>query len=380
MSVLTILVGIPGSGKSMLAYELIQSENRAYVNADDICPDLFANGGTTQDRNEAVFGVIKPELERAMRAGQSIVLDARLRLAKYRRPYVDLAKAYGYRTEAIFLNVPIEQAIENNRQSQERGGRAVSESVVSRYQRHMRIPTYAEGFDGIEVRTPEQVNEVAAHHFAMHEERLLNEPVDLIRELERDGSLALWLPELYAAIPIDQHNPHHQFTVYEHILKATETVAGTDLKYVWTMLLHDIGKAYPGIKQFTGSFVEAYGTWRKREKVLIENGADIREGRDSGEFYVVKGTKVPKEFINTDLVGHFYDHENLGAQLAFRILTRFGYSHDFALEVATLIQFHMMMPREIEQVSLKDIRWWYERVGSYAPDLMLVRLADTRGK
>lgn len=378
MSVLTILVGIPGSGKSMLAYDLIQSENRTYVNADDICPDLFGNGA--QDRNEAVFGVIKPELERLMHASKPIVLDARLRLAKYRRSYIDLAKRYGYRVEAIFLNVPLEVAIENNRRSQLAGGRAASESVVRRYERHLRIPTYAEGYDRIEVHTPEPVNEVAAQFFVDHRERLLNDPVGLIRELERDGSLALWLPELYAAIPIDQHNPHHQFTVYEHILKATETVTGTDLKFVWTMLLHDIGKAYPGIKQFTGVFVEAYDSWRKREKVLIENGADIREGRDSGEYYVVRGTKVPKAYINTDLAGHFYDHENLGAQMAFRILTRFGYPHDFALEVATLVQFHMMMPRGIEQASQKEIRWWYDRVGKYAPDLMLVRLADTRGK
>ncbi|MGZ4112748.1 MAG: AAA family ATPase [Tumebacillaceae bacterium] len=380
MTVLTILVGIPGSGKSMLAYELIQLEKRVYVNADDICPDLFGNGGTTGDRNDAVFQSIKPELERLMKAGQPIVLDARLRLAKYRRPYVDLAKAHGYRAEAIFLNVPLELAIENNRQSAEDGGRGVAESVIRRYERHMRIPTYAEGFDRIEVQTPEPINEVAAQFFDRHEERLINDPVGLIRELERDGSLALWLPELYDAIPIDQHNPHHQFTVYEHILKATETVAGTELKFVWTMLLHDIGKAYPGIKQFTGFFTEAYGKWKRREKVVIENGADIREGRDSGEFYVVKGTKVPKEAITTDLAGHFYDHENLGAQLAFRILMRFGYAHDFALEVATLIQFHMMMPRDIENASMNEIRAWYDRVGSYAPDLMLVRLADTRGK
>jgi hypothetical protein len=146
------------------------------------------------------------------------------------------------------------------------------------------------------------------------------------------------------------------------------------------MLLHDVGKAYPGIKQFTGTMLDNYGKWRKRERIIIENGADIREGRDSGEFYVVKGLKIPKDLVKTDLNGHFYEHENLGAQMAFRILTRFGYEHDFALEVATLVQFHMLMPREIVTADIAEIRRWYDLVKGYAPDLMLVRLADTRGK
>lgn len=379
MSVLTLLVGIPGSGIETLADELIQHEHGVLLNADNICPHLLSDS-PAKNRHEEVYNTLAPHLINAMQTGRPIVLDARLHTAKFRRPYVRLAHEHGYRVEAIFCNALYEQALEQVKRQQEAGGPAVSESTIRRVKRYLRIPTYAEGFDRVEVRTYEPVNEVAARFFHDHEQQLLSTPSVLIRELERDGSLALWLPELYRAIPIDQHNPHHRFTVYEHILKASETVAGTSMKMIWTMLLHDIGKAYPGIKQFTGSFTEAYGKWRKKQKVVIENGADIREGRDIGEFYVVQGTRIPKDLISTDLVGHFYDHENLGAQMAFRVLTRFGYPHDFALEVATLVQFHMMMPRNIEDADLSAIRWWLERVGPYAADLMLVRLADTRGK
>jgi hypothetical protein len=89
---------------------------------------------------------------------------------------------------------------------------------------------------------------------------------------------------------------------------------------------------------------------------------------------------VPKEFITTTLNGHFYEHENLGAQLSFRILTRLGYPHDFALEVSTLIQFHMLLPREEELDDPRAMRRFYGKVGAYAGDLMWVRFADDRGK
>ncbi|HEU4964278.1 MAG TPA: AAA family ATPase [Bacilli bacterium] len=380
MPKLTMLVGVPASGKSVAAQELVARAGGIAISSDAIERELQAQAtqgnGTLKDRNQAVFAAVQDQLMQALQAGQDVVLDARLRAPKYRRPYLELARRHGYDTEALFLNVPFEVAVEQSRNA----AHPVSEAAIRRYERYLQIPTYAEAFDRVSVRTSEAVVDEARAYFQEQRSRLLDDPVGLIRELEGDGRLASWLPELHRAIPIDQHNPHHRFTVYEHILKATTTVAGTSLKMVWTMLLHDVGKAYPGIKQFTGVVTQEYGPFRKKERVVIENGADIREGRDSGDVYVVRGERIPKEYVSTNLNGHFYDHENLGAQLAFRVLTRLGYEHDFALEVATLIQFHMTMPRDIEQEQLTTIRKWYRKVGRYAADLMMVRLADHRGK
>ena len=379
MSVLTILIGIPSSGKTTAAQQLVEERDSLYLSSNLLGRDP-AGDPAAKDRNHAIYEAAKPKLIDAMREGRSIVLDSAYRVPKYRRPYLDLAKQYGYRTEAIFINVPLEQALEQNHKRADEDGQAVSEAVIRRYERLMQIPTYPEGFDTIEMRTSETVDPEAAAFFKENEERLIRNPAAFIRRMEEDGTLERWLPELHRCIPIDQHNPHHRFTIYEHILKAADTVQGTNLKYVWTMLLHDIGKAYPGIKQFTGVMNEAYGLFKKKERVVIENGADIREGRDSGEFYVVQGTKIPREHVNTSLNGHFYDHENLGAQMAFRILTRFGYGHEFALHVSTLIQFHMVMPREIELADVGLITKFFQKVGDYAGDLMVVRLADDRGK
>lgn len=379
MSVLTILVGIPSSGKTTVAQQLAEERDSLYLSSNllgrDSAGDLAA-----KDRNHVIYEAAKPKLIDAMREGRSIVLDSAYRVPKYRKPYLDLAKQHGYRTEAIFINVPLEYALEQNSKRADENGQPVSEAVIRRYERLLQIPTYPEGFDRIEVRTNERVNDEAVAFFHEKEQELIDDPVTLIRRLEADGRLERWLPELHRAIPIDQHNPHHRFTIYEHILKATETMQQTNLKLVWTMLLHDIGKAYPGVKQFTGVMSETYGLFKKKDRVVIENGADIREGRDSGQFYVVQGTKIPREYVHTNLNGHFYDHENLGAQMAFRVMTRFGYPHDFALDVATLVQFHMLMPREIEKADLAQITKFYHKVGNYAGELMMVRLADDRGK
>jgi len=310
------------------------------------------------------------QLGKTLPTGKPVVLDDALRNPKTRKPFLEMARRFGYRTEAILLNEPLESL---------RGG-TVSERDLKKWERQLRIPTYAEGFDRVEVRTSERVLESARDFFREEEARLIKDPAALIRELEQDGRLEQWIPELHLAIPIDQHNPHHRFTIYEHILKASEVMAGSTLKMVWTMLLHDIGKAYPGIKQFTGVVNQDYEGWKKKDRVIIENGADIREGRDSGEFYRVRGRQIPREYVDTNLVGHFYEHENLGAQLSFRVLTRLGYDHDFALEVATLIQFHMLLPRQPGEADLKELRSFYEKVGAYAGDLMWVRLADDRGK
>ncbi|MBL0385743.1 hypothetical protein JJB07_03695 [Tumebacillus sp. ITR2] len=354
MPVLTLYVGFPTLSKTRAAQQHAAKTGALLISVVD-------------DKVEKV----PRDVSDAVKTGGSVVIDAPHRLPKHRKLYLELARRHGYQTEAVYLNIPLEQAEADSSEDRR---------ILQKYQRHLQVPTDVEDFDNLEVHTTEEVLAEAQAFFHEQEKQLLRDPVKLIHSLEADGRLQKWLPELANAIPVDQHNPHHRFTVYEHILKATAVVAGSSLKHVWTMLLHDIGKAYPGIKQFTGFFNQDYERFRKKDFVLIENGADIRDGRDSGEFYVVKGAKVPKEFISTDLNGHFYQHENIGAQMAFRVLTRFGYPPDFAREVMTLIQFHMTLPFEKDTCDLNELRKFYDKVGRYAPDLVLVRLADARGK
>lgn len=53
--------------------------------------------------------------------------------------------------------------------------------------------------------------------------------------------LAVFIPEMRATFDFEQHNKHHCFTVYDHIIKSIEA-SPKDLTVRLTMLLHDIGK------------------------------------------------------------------------------------------------------------------------------------------
>ncbi|MFC4770002.1 hypothetical protein [Effusibacillus consociatus] len=311
---------------------------------------LRINGTVSSQEVEALLAQARQKLN----AGEDVAIQAPFRTPKVRAPFINLAKECGAHTEAIFVHQGIH--------------------------RDLQIPTYAESLNRIEILQDLQVDRQAAEFFQQNEKELVSDPVKVFRRLEREGALLKFIPEYKGTIGLDQHSPYHTYSVFDHILEATAFVAGTSLKMVWTLLLHDIGKGYPGIKQFLGVIVEPYASYAKKERVVIENGERIRNGLDSGATYRVNGTDIPEQYVKTDLMGHFYDHENVGAQLALKILPRMGYPIELALEVATLIQFHMMMPRNMDTISPTSLKKWYAKVGPYASDLMMVRMADNRGK
>jgi predicted kinase len=360
---LTFVIGIPGSGATVVG-QTSAKENGALLEH------------IPEKNDSKSFSALLRNVENTLRKGQDVWLLGSVRTEKQRRPFLSVAEKLHVKARAILVDVPIDQALLRLKDKE-----SVTLEFVKRADRHLQIPTYSEGFTHIEVMLQNaEVDEEARDFFRGKEKELIEDPVAVIRELQQDGRLFRFIPEYQGTIGLDQHNPHHSYEVFEHILKAASFVAGSSLKMVWTVLLHDIGKGYPGIKQFLGRFCESYPPFSAGEQVLIENGEAIRKGMDSGDTYLVRGIHVPKQFIETDLVGHFYDHENIGARLALRILIRLGYGNTFAYEVASLIRYHMTMPRNTAEVSAEQLSRWYKRVGRYAPELMMVRLADNRGK
>lgn len=311
---------------------------------------ITINGNERTDTIEPALARLRMELA----AGQDAAVEAPLRSPKSRAPFIKLAREQQAQTRMILVN----------------------ENIY----RDLQIPTYVENVDEISIRQDIRVDSEAADFFHKHEREIVNDPATFFRRLEEEGTLLKFIPEYQGTIGLDQHSPYHTHSVFDHIMEASAFVAGTNLKMAWTLLLHDIGKGYPGIKQFLGVVTESYASYAKRDRVVIENGERIRNGLDSGASYRVKGIDIPKQFVKTDLTGHFYDHENVGAQLALKILPRLGYSMEFAHEVATLVQFHMTMPRNMDTITPASLKRWYAKVGLYASDLMMVRMADNRGK
>ncbi len=150
----------------------------------------------------------------------------------------------------------------------------------------------------IEPRTREALAAIAPNLKKISAERIQTEltklllsdrPEDL-RIAWESGMTACFLPEFDRCMEMPQHNPHHYYSVGEHILHALPQVR-KDKVLRLTMLLHDIGKP------------------------------DCHTRDEEG-------------------VDHFHGHAEISARMAERILRRLKYDNDTVRSVTTLVKYH----------------------------------------
>ncbi len=150
----------------------------------------------------------------------------------------------------------------------------------------------------IEPRTREALAAIAPNLKKISAERIQTEltklllsdrPEDL-RIAWESGMTACFLPEFDRCMEMPQHNPHHCYSVGEHILHALPQVR-KDKVLRLTMLLHDIGKP------------------------------DCHTRDEEG-------------------VDHFHGHAEISARMAERILRRLKYDNDTVRSVTTLVKYH----------------------------------------
>ncbi len=117
----------------------------------------------------------------------------------------------------------------------------------------------------IETRTKEAIAALSHTLSKISAERIQTELVKLlcadypgkIRDAWKMGILRIILPELDRCMSVEQNNPHHMYSVGEHMIMATENVRA-DRVLRLTMLFHDIAKPVTmtedeqGIRHFHG--------------------------------------------------------------------------------------------------------------------------------
>ncbi|HLR34836.1 MAG TPA: HD domain-containing protein [Tissierellales bacterium] len=131
--------------------------------------------------------------------------------------------------------------------------------------------------------------------------------IKLMEELEL---LEFILPELIPTIGFEQHNPHHDKDVYNHILCVVD-YSPSILSVRLAALLHDIGKPLT----FT---------------------------------------------LDDDGIGHFYGHDRLSVEIGEKVLKRFKCSNAFTEEVLILVKEHM---NKYGNFSDKGVKRLIKRVG-----------------
>lgn len=137
----------------------------------------------------------------------------------------------------------------------------------------------------------------------------------------------VFIPEITPCVGFNQQSRYHLYDVWEHTAMSVSQ-AKKDLTIRLAMLLHDISKP------------------------------DCFKLDDNGQ-------------------GHFYEHEQMGAEVAEKILRRLKYPNSVIEDVVTLIRYHYVTPVDDERV----IKRLMSKMGSAAfHRLMEVQKADSRAK
>ena len=212
MNKLYLLVGLPGSGKSIYAEKL--KEEGVIVHSSDAIREEFGDVND-QSRNEEVFRILHKRIKDDLRDGKSVCYDATSINRKKRVAFLKELKYIPCEKICVLIATPYEMCIAQNFKRDRR----VPAEVIWRMYKSFNIPCEQEGWDDIVVHYP---NEEWKEYYG-----------DVIGYVEslRD---------------FNQDNPHHTLTLGNHMLSAMDNVLHMNGRVyddvVLAAMSHDIGK------------------------------------------------------------------------------------------------------------------------------------------
>ncbi len=202
--------------------------------------------------------------------------------------------------------------------------------------RACRFTGYGDGYT-IESNTWDAIKKHAAGAANLTKERLTMEvmkimktprPSKCINALKDTNLLQYIIPPLVSCIEVDQ-NHYHAENVYDHCIMACDAI-DKGLPYLrLAALLHDVGKPQ------------------------------------------TKDTNLKTGDI------HFFNHEIIGASIAYQYMKEFHHSREKAEYVSLLIRHHMF--RFTEETKRKTIKRWLNKTKGYHLDILELRKADRAG-
>lgn len=335
MSIIFMTVGLPSSGKSTWANLNAKKLNAIVLSSDQIRKEWYGNESVQGDNNK-IFEYINNQAKLILDSGKNVILDA-TNISQKRRIHFN-KEFHKYTRNVIYFSTSPKACIIRDQHRD----RVVGEEVIMKMFKALQIPTYAEGWNSVEIIHDKLFN---PFFDKSHFEGLLLDannthetlfdltrglchfhPFSSIYELPQDNS--------YHSFSVSRHTYHVWRYVLEHYLNI-EGIRTYDLNMMlWVAVLHDIGKAC------TKSFVNYKG--------------------------------------EVSRYANFYGHENASSQLACNILHSLNYSDQFILDVCELVQLHMrLMNAETEKSINKLLSWIGEE--KYRR-LQVIKEADTNGK
>ena len=142
--ILSIVVGISGSGKSTYANGLKTSINEIIIEPDAIRLELTGNAAD-QSQNDKVFSLAFKRASDLLAQGKSVIVDATSVDKWSRAKWIDIGIKNDAEIRAYVIKTPIELAKKRNLSRD----RIVPENVIDRQHSRLQMPTSHEGFDKI---------------------------------------------------------------------------------------------------------------------------------------------------------------------------------------------------------------------------------------
>lgn len=224
---LTVLVGLPGSGKSTYAKTI---KNAVLCSSDKVREELYGNEDIQGDKQK-VFRILHNRIKENLKNGNNVIYDATNINSKKRRNLLnevgDICKKH-----CIIIGTLYFDCLENNNKRE----RKVPEDVIELMYKSWQTPYWFEGWDSIQIKkngnlcTPEQ-----------------------------------WLKE---HMDFEQDNPHHELSLDGHCKNTAEQLLiGNKNDLYYAGLIHDCGK--PFVKAFINSKGEPieYATYYQHDHV-----------------------------------------------------------------------------------------------------------------
>ncbi len=117
--ILTIMVGIPRSGKSTWS-EKNKTPEDIIICPDTIRKEIFGHQ-FHQNAEPYIWAITETFMLLLMQQRKSIILDATNLSYRTRCKYINLAKtAYGYKTRLVWLNTDLKTCLERNKKSKDK--------------------------------------------------------------------------------------------------------------------------------------------------------------------------------------------------------------------------------------------------------------------
>lgn len=247
MTVVNVMVGVPGSGKSTLIEKLRSPDKKESILSSDEIREVFElknNSKVFEKMNSFLRDMVKEE------ELDTIFYDATNVNRRRRRSLYRNIKNWNKKTHVniIFNSIPLSTAIERNSTRPEED--RVPFHVVKRMHRQLQIPRIGVDCDTLQVAGIPIFNSDVNYKFDN-----INTVEDFVKTTDER-----WKMELMLSDTPHDCKPWHLESVFEHINLAINNSYRKDLEII--ALLHDLGKGIAKQVDKTG-----YATYRGHASV-----------------------------------------------------------------------------------------------------------------